>query len=388
MGKNIIVRLAALACMASMLVGCTLVRVNPEKDSKLVVAVVNGEDVLKGDYLAAYEQQKIYLQYYGITDENMDDPEYKDTVKAFQDSILDALVTNKVVEQKAIAAGYTVTDEDLITAREDTIAQWADYLKSADESAGTETLSQEEYEQKAVDQLQEAADAQYITVEELIQKQAMADKVQAYQDEMLKDEVAGADEVEKYYQDNLASQQKDITTISSADVVLYDTPGVKAHYVRVKLNDEQQAEYDALENEGAQATYLEQNLKTKAEALKEEAEETDAEAMKEKYADDAQVSFVIDPYDMRKGGTYWDDSLVEALMNYSAGDVSDPQINEGAYYVFWIDEKLTEKVYTMDEKKQEIQDFLDGQKKDEKWTELTDQWKSESKIKTYKGRLK
>ena len=288
MAKNTLIRIAALVCMASLLVGCNLVRVNPEKNRQLVIATVNGEDVLKGDFLDQYEQAKYYS---GITDETENDPQYKDYIDQVKGSILDDLITTKIVEQKAREAGYTVTEEDLVKAKEDTIADWADYLKSVDENQGVDILTQEEYEQKAVESLQQAAEDRYTTVEEVIRQQALAERSQAYMDDTLAGETATPAEVESYYQENLASQQADISTISSADVILYETEGVKTRYIRLKMDGEQQAEYDSLaeDNEGAAASYLEDQLYDRAVELKDEAAESDWDAMQENYEDDAQV---------------------------------------------------------------------------------------------------
>lgn len=386
MRKSIMIRITALACMAALLVGCNLVRVNPEKDRQLVIAVVNGEDILKGDYLDMYEQQRYY---YGITEELANDPDQKEYVEQFKENILDSLVVWKVIEQKAAEAGYTVTEEDLIKAREDTIADWADYLKSLDEDQGNEVLTQEEYEHKAVESLQQTADQRYTTVEEIIRKQAVAEKSQAFQDETLKDEVATVAEVESYYQKNLSSQQQDPSTISSAGVTLYQTPGVKVHYIRLDMSEEQKAEYNTLaaDNQAAADTYLKEQLYDRASSLAAEARgEDDWEAMKKAYAEDDLVFFTLEPFDMRKGGG-WSDDIIDQLMALNAGDVAEPIINNSAYYIYAVDEKLSEKVFTLDEKRDEIQDYLDTQKKNEKWSELTQQWRDESKVKLYKGRL-
>jgi foldase protein PrsA len=386
MRKSIMIRITALACMAALLVGCNLVRVNPEKDRQLVIAVVNGEDILKGDYLDMYEQQRYY---YGITEDVENDPDQKESIQKFKESILDSLVVWKIIEQKAAEAGYTVTEEDLIKAREDTIADWADYLKSLDEDQGNEVLTREEYEHKAVESLQQTADERYTTVEEIIRKQAVAEKSQAFQDETLKDQVATVAEVESYYQENLSSQQQDPSTISSAGVTLYQTPGVKVRYIRLDMNDEQKAEYDTLaaDNQAAADTYLKEQLYDRASSLAAEARgETDWEAMKEAYAEDDLVFFILEPFDMRKGGG-WDDDIIDQLMVLNAGDVAEPIINNSAYYIYAVDEKLSEKVFTLDEKRDEIQDYLDTQKKNEKWSELTQQWRDASEVKLYKGRL-
>lgn len=386
MGKNTVVRIAALVCMASLLVGCNLVRVNPEKDRQLVIATVNGEDILKSDFLDQYEQSKYY---YNLTDEMENDPQYKEYIDEIKQSILDSLVTTKIVEQKAREAGYTVTEEDLVKAREETIAEWAEYLKSVDESQDAELLTQEEYEQKAVESLQQVADERYTTVEDVIRIQALAEQSQAFMDETLADETAGVAEVETYYQENLASQQADISTISSADVVLYETEGVNTRYIRLKLDAEQQVEYDSLaaDNEGAAASFLEDNLYDRAVELKNEAMEFDWEAMQETYKDDVQIFMSTTSFDMRRGGA-WEDTVIDPLTALNPGDISDPMQHEGAYFVFRVDEQLHETVYTLEEKQEEIQTFLDQQKKDEKWTEFTGQWKEESTIKTYKGRMK
>lgn len=386
MGKNTWVRIAALVCMAMLLVGCNLIRVNPEKDRQLVIATVNGEDVLKGDFLDLYAQAKYYS---GISDDMEKNANYKELIEQVKDNVLENLIVSKIVEQKAREAGYTVTEDDLIQAKEDTIAEWAEYLKALDESQGLEVLSQEEYEQKAVESLQKTADERYTTVEEVIRLQAIAGKTQEFQDATLADVAATDSDIESYYQENLASQQEDTSTISSADVVLYQTEGVKTHYFRVKLNDEQQGEYDKLaaDDESGAASYLENELYDRAMELKNEAAEIEWDAMKEKYEEDDQVSFITTPFEMRRGGN-WEDTIIDALMKLEPGDISDPMQRDGAYFIFVVDEQLKEKVYTLEEKREEIREFLDQKQKDEKWTELTEQWKEESDIKTYKGRLK
>jgi len=386
MGKNTWVRIAALVCMAMLLVGCNLIRVNPEKDRQLVIATVNGEDVLKGDFLDLYTQAKYYS---GISDDMEKNANYKELIEQVKDNVLENLIVSKIVEQKAREAGYTVTEDDLIQAKEDTIAEWAEYLKALDESQGLEVLSQEEYEQKAVESLQKTADERYTTVEEVIRLQAIAGKTQEFQDATLADVAATDSDIESYYQENLASQQEDTSTISSADVVLYQTEGVKTHYFRVKLNDEQQGEYDKLaaDDESRAASYLKSELYDRAMELKNEAAEIEWDAMKEKYEEDDQVSFITTSFEMRRGGN-WEDTIIDALMKLEPGDISDPMQRDGAYFIFVVDEQLKEKVYTLEEKREEIREFLDQKQKDEKWTELTEQWKEESDIKTYKGRLK
>jgi foldase protein PrsA len=73
-----ILALVVLTVIPCMDVGCGLVQVDPEKDRQRVVAEVDGEKILKGEVLDLYDQQKVF---WGITEEQEKDPEYKDFIK-------------------------------------------------------------------------------------------------------------------------------------------------------------------------------------------------------------------------------------------------------------------------------------------------------------------
>ena len=104
-------RVGLILCIISLFVsavGCDTVKVDPEKDRQRVVAKVDGDEILKGEFLDLYNQ---YKGIYGITDEVEDNPEYKDTIAQVKGMILDQLITEKIVYNKAVESGFKVDDE-------------------------------------------------------------------------------------------------------------------------------------------------------------------------------------------------------------------------------------------------------------------------------------
>src|SRR5690554_4119256 len=125
--KNVVCT-TLLLVLAVLLSSCGLVQVNEDKDRKIIVAKVNGEDILKGDLI------DLYKMYYGQADEYDKD---------IMTGILDSLIEEELVKQKTAAAGHVVNDEIRGQAKEEfeqTIEDHAEKLKEqADEDADPNT---------------------------------------------------------------------------------------------------------------------------------------------------------------------------------------------------------------------------------------------------------
>ena len=110
--------LLVFAFLLGIIAGCGIVQVNPEKDRAQVVAEVDGEEILKGEVLDRLDREK---EAYNLTDEAIKDKNNKEQILEIKKTILDQLATEKLLNQKAVAAGFVVTDELLEDARNDLV---------------------------------------------------------------------------------------------------------------------------------------------------------------------------------------------------------------------------------------------------------------------------
>ena len=117
--------------LAMVISGCNLVQVNEEKDRKTVVAKVNGVEILKGEVLDRYHS------YYG--------GEVEEYNKEVMLSIVNSLVEEELVRQKAEEAGHVVNQEVLNRAKEDFEQAVKDYAESLKELAGEDADPNTDY---------------------------------------------------------------------------------------------------------------------------------------------------------------------------------------------------------------------------------------------------
>lgn len=219
MKRTIALALAVLMA-AGIFSGCTLVQKDAEADGNRVVAVVNGEKLLKKDWYPLYYQYYyMAVYYYGI------DPSTESgqtTLQQYKKSALDELIKQTIWEQKAKEAGYfDYTDEQRAEARkevekemEEEIQAKADELKEAVEGqSGYE--DKDFYAEAKAAYERNMADAGY-TIDDLIEDKLVEMACNKYKDEMLKDiGPLEADILEKY--NELKKSQTETFTDSAKD---------------------------------------------------------------------------------------------------------------------------------------------------------------------------
>ena len=121
------------------------------------MAEVNGEDILKGEILDQYHA------FYGETEE------YDKDIML---QILDSLIEERLVQQKAAAAGYVVDDEMRDKARQDLDETIKNYAETLKEQAGEDADPDTDYEIKAREDVMEFITASGRTEEEYIEQMA------------------------------------------------------------------------------------------------------------------------------------------------------------------------------------------------------------------------
>ena len=123
--KKAVALAVAVLMAAGIFSGCTLVKVDVEADGNRVVAVVNGEKILKKDWYSVYY---MYYMYYGSSAS-------EETLEQLKTIALDSLIYQTLWEQKAKEAGYfEFTDEQRAQAREEVEKEMEEEIQSkADE---------------------------------------------------------------------------------------------------------------------------------------------------------------------------------------------------------------------------------------------------------------
>jgi len=378
----------------ALIAGCGLVKVDPEKDRQRVVAEVDGEKILKGEFLDIYDQQKAF---WGITEEVEKDEQYKDFIKGMKEDILEQLVLRKVLEKKAMESGFTVNDEYIEKARqelEDQLKEYADVLKEQDqEEQGAD--SDKDYLQEARDMWNGQLAAVGITEEEYIEMLAEDLMLDDFSEKMLEDVTVTDEDIEKYYNENLSKQKEDPTQVQTAEIQLYRPPGwVRIKHITIPLSADEQDEYYRLmqeESEEEADKYLQERLETikpKAQEAYDKARDGESfEELIEEYSEDTTTSNKDEGYIIYEGIGLFAAEVEKAIFELNENEISKPLESPYGYHIIKLYEKLPEEVFSLEEKKEEIKEIVLEDKRNEKWNSLIEEWKNQAKIKKYERRL-
>lgn len=379
--KNVVFT-TLLLVLAVLLSSCGLVQVNEDKDRKIIVAKVNGEDILKGDLI------DLYKMYYGQTDEYDKD---------IMTGILDSLIEEELVKQKTAAAGHVVNDEIRGQAKEEfeqTIEDHAEKLKEqADEDADPNT----DYLQLAKDDMKEYLESANITEEEFIEESAEYIAIQNYLDKLTEDLTVDDKEIEEYYQKELDSQLKypSMTAYYSSVPIVTEPAMRRVKHILIKLPDEDTKSIQALrqEDKDDEADELREEklegLQTKAEAVFAEAKSNkDFESLIVKHGEDPGMKEeeYKDGYTMyRDSGMY--EEFLTASFELKEGEISELIATDVGYHIIKAYEATEDVIAPLEDVKEEIRTALLNKKKSEKTDELIKEWLEEADIKKYENRL-
>lgn len=377
--------LMALALLITAVAGCGLVKVDPEKDRQQVIAEVNGEQILKGELLDIYAQ-------YGITEEQEKDASLKDQIKNLKLSILEQLIIQELLEQKAKEAGYTMSDE----YRKEAQAIIDDFLKGQEELLKLQDEEEDpnrDYAKEAREDLLEQLEAMGVTEEEFIEKAAKDIMIDAFLKEITKEVEASEEEIQKYYNETLSAQKEDPASISPYDIVLYRPERARVKHILIRLPDDQIKEYQSLVSQGKEDEAKEY-LDEKLEAIKPKAMEVlekakageDFDALIEEYGEDPGM------VDNEEGYEVFEDSgmieeFEQASLSLKDGEISDLVGGMYGYHIIKRYETLAEETVTLDEVRDEIKEMLDTEKKNQEISAKIEAWQKEANIKRYEKRI-
>ena len=372
--------LILILVLAAIMSGC--VQVNEEKDRSLVIAEVNGEQIKKGEILDQYHRG------YGEPEE------YDEEIML---NILNSLIENKLVKQKAASAGYIVDEDVRKRAQEDYDQTIRTYGETLRQQAGEDADPDTDYEQKAREELKKIITESGQTEEDYLNLLAENIAILDFLDELLTDLKVEDNEIEEYYQEELEFQ-RDYPSMAAyySSVKIVTEPASRlVKHILIKLADEDTQGIDALRKEGKEEdadALREEKLKTiesNAKKVLDRANaEEDFEALIDLFGEDPgmELEEYKDGYSMLRDESMMPEFL-EASFQLQEGEISDLVPTDYGYHIIKVYKATEDIIAPLEDVKEEIRSVLLNQKKSRKTGELIDQWLEEADIKRYEKRL-
>ncbi len=161
--------------------GCQFVQVDPEVDKETIVAEIGEEKIKKEEFTKLFD--RIKKQYDGQVDKEYWEKETdgKKNIDVFKERVLEAIIENKILLNKAKEMNIAVTDEE-VTAEIDKIRE--------------EYFDTEE-------QFNEFLTSQNITIEELKEEKKMEMTVNKLRDKLVEAIQVTDDDAAVYYSNNI-----------------------------------------------------------------------------------------------------------------------------------------------------------------------------------------
>lgn len=395
-GKHRIIATVMLIVLALTSFGAAsfLIPDNKEKDRNTVVAEVNGENILYGEVQDVYEQQ---LLYYGISEADQNNPEQAESIKNMKSMILENLIYERLVMQKARETGYTVTDEVLEQAEvefDGILEDVAEQLKAqAAETEGQDGDESVDYMERAREYVDNELKNLGKTRDQYINMMAEYTVVEKFMDDVIKD-IQGTDEdMLNYYNTQLEIQKESPSSSDGWGVELYRHTGVRVKHILVALPEDQKTEYNRLLSEGKEEeakAFLDEKLKAiypKAQEVYDKARSgEDFEKLIEEYGEDPGMVDNEQGYIVHQDGEFVKE-FEDAALGLMMEEISLPVASAFGYHIIKAYEKIPEKIFSFEEKKEEIKSIVDAQKKSEKWDADVEEWMKTAVINRYEDRL-
>ena len=439
--KKVIALAATVLMAAGIFSGCTLVQVDAEADGNRVVAVVNGEKILKKDWYSVYY---MYYMYYGSSADQA-------TLEQLKTTALDSLIYQTLWEQKAKEAGYfEFTDEQRAQAKEEVEKEMEEEIQANADSMKDAVEGQSGYEDMDFYAEAKAAyerdmeEAGY-TIDDLIESKLNEMACDNYKENLLKDIgpleadiVSKYDELKKEQTESFTDSAKDeyVSAFNDGTIIVKNLAGYSlVQHILINFDeddqeniqelykamtdaqsevDEKQEELD--ESDAEDKTELETELEELKDELEkatkeyEEAAEKAAEKIQEetdkiydsvKDADeDKFIEVLLEETDdtgmnteekAKKGYLIGDeDGMIEefhdaAVALKEEGEISAPVLGPYGYHIIRKIKDIPEGFVELDRVREEIKESLTTSMKDEKWSSYQDEWYKAASIKKYNG---
>ncbi|ELC8414032.1 peptidylprolyl isomerase [Clostridium perfringens] len=313
-------------------VGCNMVEKTQAAIDKTTVATVNGEKITLGEVdshlKGVFTQMK---SQYG--DKYMDDPQVAQQILQQRQSVVQSLVTDKVLVAEADKLGIKPSEEDI--------------KKKVDEQFENIKKGMGDNFDKAL----EAEGYTEDTFKEFLKNQVIAEATVEY---ATKDVKVSDEDIKKYYDEN----KQQFVVKAGADV----------KHLLFPTEEEAQKAYDEIQS--GKTTF--DDLFNKYEKNKDPKKEPIAENL-------GRVDY---------NNSNFDKDFMEGLKGLKDGEISKPVKSSFGYHIIKatnITDKETQ--LTEEQAKEQIISILENQKKKEAYQKDLEQWKKDLNVKVYDDKL-
>lgn len=329
--KRILTAVFAIT-MAFSIAGCSMIEKTPQAIQKSAVAVVNGEKITREDLdkdpntLQIMQQAK---QQYG--EDYAKNEEAKSAIKTQKEQILDNMITQKVLAQKAKELNLYPTDAKVKTDAEAQISKMKKQSFGNDETKYKQALTQQGFTEQSLEDM-------FITQ---IRNQEIQDNISKY---LVKGIKITDKQIEDYYNKNKSNFTEKPDTMHLEHIL----------------------------------------VKTKADADKVKARLKNGESFSKVAKEVSQ-----DPGSKDKGGdlgtisysdTNYDPQFMAGAKALKEGDISDPVQSSFGFHIIKCIEKTEYPVQKLSKVKDKIKTQLEDTQKSTKFTQKSAEWKKTAKI--------
>ncbi|MDW8801674.1 peptidylprolyl isomerase [Clostridium sp. A1-XYC3] len=338
--KNIkkLVSTALITMFAFSAVGCNMIEKTPEAIAKSPVAVVNGEKITRGELDKSADMMGVVAQLKQKYGENYDkNDEAKEILKTERQKVVDKMVTEKVIEQKAKELKL-MPDESKLKTEVD--KQYSD-TKQQFESSGAkfdEVLKKEGFTEQSL--------------KDFFLAQTRNNEIfKNVTDNLSKDIKIDDKKVGDYYNSNKNQFTEKPNKIHVAHIL-------------VKTEDEAKKVKERLD---------------KGEEFGKVAKEVSTDpGSKDKGGDLGTVPYVDSGFDPK---------FMEAAIALKEGTISGPVQTSFGYHIIKAIKKEEYPVKKLDSVKDQIRKQLEDEEKQKVVSQKIEEWKKAAKIKTYEKNL-
>lgn len=386
--KGLCLMLALLVAAAA--AGCNLIQVNEERDRQQVVAEVNGEQVLKGAFLDELD----------MTLASQPTAPSPDQMQELRENVLDNVVRQTVILQKAKAAGFVLNEDVRARAEAELIEELSRYAEDLRERAEAEQNDAEpeeiDYRMQAEDMLNNWLASMGLTRSQYLERLAVSRVIRDFMEDLTQDIEVGDAEMERFYEEELEFQLNNPMYAPYSQVLIIQEPEMRrVKHILIGIPEEGLTEIAALREENktdeADALY-QQHL----DAIRPRAEEALARARAEEVFEDLIEAYGADPgmeleqhadgYLITRDAQFLPE-FKDAAFALRTGEISDLVPTQHGYHILKVYEDRDNVIAPLSEVREEVRTALENQARSTRWDELIEAWVEEASIRTFPRRL-
>ncbi|MGL4731755.1 MAG: peptidylprolyl isomerase [Clostridium sp.] len=347
--KNVkkIIAACLMVAMTSSLVGCNLIERTPEGLAKATVAKFNGEKIKRSELDA--KMKPIEEQIVKEKGENyLNTEEGKEFLTQYRTQMVNAIVGEKIIEQKAVELKVMPSEEEMKT------------LIDKEYKTIVDSFENEEKFKAALEQTGETEE----NLKSNIKSKVIYDKVQ---ESVVKDAKVTDEDAKTYYDSNM-------------DKFTEKPNRTQLKHILVGTEEEANAIIERLKK-GEDFDKVGEEIKSKEEAKdKEEKKEGTEQEAVNRFEDLGWVNFE---------NSGFDPTFMQFAKPLTKGTYTTAPVHtQWGYHVIKCYDKEEYPVKKFDDVKEEIKNNLLSDKKQTVWTETSKKWYEEANVKIYDKNLK